>query len=301
MSRTQAGLQLHRLFIRIRQHCSCQLRSLLPRLLPNVSLAKHLIGLETSIDEVQLASQFLESASLVTDGCVAIDIGFHRGLSSRHLLQAFDKVLAFEPLRSTAEKADSSILNNPKLDLRYKAISDSVGKDYIYVSPASDGISSLQQSLSMQQNPILIQTTTLAAEFNTAPLYLHESVQLIKIDVEGLESMVLSQISHIPLLRPLLIISEFQDAKSHYGDLQSQLTTLISMGYFVVLSVWKPVRRYGISHDWHSFIPVEPCNTSIYSSLLFSHWGNIIAIKKDYSLSFLSFLSSSQISRATSV
>lgn len=212
------------------------------------------------------------------------------------MLKYFGRVLAFEPSPKVLHLADQSLLQDPRLDLRRCAISSQSSGDWLYLSDVSDGVSSLIRSSSLHHDKIRVQSTTLAAALTSYETQDLSEFALIKIDVEGLELEILRQIGDCFGLRPEIIISEFQDTKSSFGDLEKQMSLLHQIGYQCVLSVWKPVLRYGVSHEWERFIPVDPADYSHTARLMFSSNGNIIAVKPHRYNSFLQSLADLEVS-----
>ena len=107
-----------------------------------------------------------------------------------------------------------------------------------------------------------------------------------------MELSILKQILSINNLKPEIIISEFQDAKSGFNDLINQINILHEKGYSVILSVWKPIIRYGIAHEWERLIPLDKNkDLTQFANLLFSSWGNIIAVKNERLTDLLTFIS----------
>ena len=264
--------------------------------LPTILKIKHIFCLSQSVEEVDIVAEFLSKANDDLDFSHCIDIGFHAGNSSRCFLKYFAGVLAFEPFPEVFKKTSKFILENPNLDLRCQAISPEIGEAEFYLSTTSSGISSLSKDESLHQSSIKVQTTTLECALST---YRERDLRrfcCIKIDVEGYEEVVLRQISELDELRPSVIISEFQDLKSGFGDLKRQLTIGFKMGYYCVLSLWKPVARYGCAHEWDRFIPIQSIQLADpICSYVFSGWGNAIFIKPEFYKEFISYLSSYEL------
>jgi FkbM family methyltransferase len=264
----------------------------LSRWRPALLRLKHLLGLASSVDELEIAIDFLSGNLTDINSWHSIDIGFHRGESSTKLLKVFGGVLAFEPSQTAINQASKNTIRDPRLDLRNQAISHSAGLAKLYLSKTSTGISSLVCSGSLHQASVEIETVTL----NNALKGYRENdlskVACIKIDVEGMECEILGQISSIQDLRPPILLSEFQDLKSTYGDLKRQLEIGFEMGYWCVISVWKPVVQYGCAHEWERFVPVDSLeHVDAICSYLYSGWGNLIFVEPSLYTAFLSSLS----------
>ena len=268
------------------------------QLRPVVLRFKHLIGIAGSVDELQIAIDFLSKhvADLSDKHC--IDVGFHYGESSEKFLKVFAGVLAFEPSGEAIDQANEKVLLDSRLDLRNKAVSSKSGRSKLYLSDASTGISSLQASASLHSSSIEIETITLREGLDGYCENDLSKVVCIKIDVEGLECEILSQILAITTLRPLILLSEFQDLKSTHGDLKRQLDLGFEMGYKCIVSVWKPVIKYGCAHEWERFIPVDSLESvDVICSYLYSSWGNLLFVRPCIYEELLQDLSEHELSK----
>lgn len=270
------------------------------RLRPQVLRFKHLFGLSTSVDELEVVINFLSKHLTSTSDIHCIDIGFHHGESSEKFLKLFAGVLAFEPSAKAISRASKKIVRDPRLDLRNQAISNKPGLTQLYLSETSTGISSLLSSGALHNSSIKIEAVTLNQALDSYRERDLSKISCIKIDVEGLECEILGQISAIAKLRPMILLSEFQDLKSTHGDLKEQLCKGFGMGYKCIISAWKPVLQYGCAHEWERFIPIDsPESVDIICSYLYSSWGNLIFVRPNMYELLLNDLSEYELAKKT--
>tara|TARA_Y100001968_G_C19375449_1_gene727371 strand:+ start:315 stop:1193 length:879 start_codon:yes stop_codon:yes gene_type:complete len=259
----------------------------------NYSHLKRFLGLSKYIDEIELCLKYLNQLSDIefSKNEWFLDVGFHCGSSTRTVLKDSNlSIIAFEPNLKMIKNAPRKILASSRLKLFTKAISDKTGISDLFISDESTGISSLIKNERLHNQKIRIETDKLENILkvnNINPL----KCRYAKIDVEGLELTILKQVLDIPELRPEIIISEFQDAKSGFNDLRNQIEICHKSGYSIILSVWKPIMRYGIPHEWERLIPInKDIDCTQLTNSLYSSWGNIIAVKDKRMENLLNFI-----------
>ena len=100
-------------------------------------------------------------------------------------------------------------------------------------------------------------------------------VNFLKIDTEGHDFMVLKSYPwHFD--KPDVIECEFEDLKTEiklkyvWKDTAEYLSNL---GYYIIISEWYPIVKYGIKHKWRGFLDY-PCNLVDKNA-----WGNFICFK----------------------
>ena len=260
----------------------------------NYSNLKRFLGLSKYIDEIELCLKYLNQLLdlKISSDKWFLDVGFHCGSSSKTILKGSNlSIIAFEPNLKIIKKCPRLILKNSRLKLFTKAISENKGTSELFISNESTGISSLIQKDNLHTEKIIIETDNLQNILNENSIDPSKCIYA-KIDVEGMELSILKQILSINNLKPEIIISEFQDAKSGFNDLINQINILHEKGYSVILSVWKPIIRYGIAHEWERLIPLDKNkDLTQFANLLFSSWGNIIAVKDERLTDLLAFIS----------
>jgi FkbM family methyltransferase len=134
------------------------------------------------------------------------------------------RVLAFEPVSKTASIFEANIDANGlggKITCIRAAISNKVGSHEIYISPGHSGVASLTMNSGVQRHREAIELICIdqvdALSSSSLPV-------LIKIDVEGHEGVVISELArscHLP--RIFGIFYEVDEAWSDPSELQQVL------------------------------------------------------------------------------
>ncbi len=235
------------------------------------SLLRHQLGLAKSVNEGVVIFDFFKSKNVI--GTMA-DIGAHHGYELLPFASDGWIVFAFEPdpdnyvhLEELARK-----FNSVNIDVR--AVSDqSALQIAFYKSVESDGISGLQAFLPSHKESYLVDVCTLREFVEERTI---QTIDFLKIDTEGFDLMVLKGVPW-ENVKPRMILCEFEDAKTQplgYSH-QDMADYLIDKGYKVIVSEWKPIRRYGDKHDWHGFYPYPH---TLHTA---KAWGNLIAVRDD--------------------
>ncbi|MEM3484499.1 MAG: FkbM family methyltransferase [Candidatus Methanomethyliaceae archaeon] len=158
-------------------------------------------------------------------GYVAYDVGAHAGFFSvamAHLVGPLGQVFAFEPLPENADKIEAvAIANNlPRLVTIRRAVADRCGEAVLYHSGSTSTSSLLGGS-----SGITVSLVTLD-EFVYGEGY--PPPQLVKLDVEGAESMVLQGMERLVAeYSPILVI------EVHKGQSEAVWSWLVQHNYIV--------------------------------------------------------------------
>ncbi len=238
------------------------------------NLLKHYFGFAKHVNEGTLILDYFKSISFIG---TKIDIGAHHGFDTLPFATEGWKVFAFEPdpyNRAQLEKLTSKFCS---VHVDARAVSNKAAKQVVfYKSSESDGVSGLQAFLPSHQAEYHVDVTTLAEFILEKEI---NEIDFLKIDTEGYDKMVLKGIPW-ESLRPRLILCEFEDKKTlplgySYHDLAKYL---LERGYHLIVSEWKPIKRYGEKHDWRGFYPYP------HKLQTPKAWGNLIAArdKADY-------------------
>lgn len=197
-----------------------------------------------------------------------LDVGVHFGESSLPYSELGWNIIGFEP----DPKNRAQIPAIPNLKLIHDAVSNKDGEIVnFYASEESSGISSLSSFLSTHKAVAQVKTTTLKTVVEKENI---QKVDFLKIDIEGHDLFALKGFPFEKLM-PEVILCEFEDYKTvpvgyTYKDLGD---FLLEKGYAVYLSEWKPIVKYGTSHEWASIRPYPIKLTDARG------WGNYIAVK----------------------
>ena len=207
---------------------------------------------------------------------VMFDVGSMDGSSFMPFLLKKWEVFAFEP----DKKNHQTILNNLKnwkfkINLIQKAVSDVEETKLFYTSKSSTGIPSLLKFNENQVPSHELSTIVLNDFIKERDV---KKIDFLKIDAEGYDFMVLKGFD-FSKFKPRIIMCEFEDGKTkHLGySTKDMAQFLIDQGYYLIYSIWYPIKEYGMDHDWKKlsveFDEIDP-----------QGWGNIICFsnKKDF-------------------
>lgn len=205
-----------------------------------------------------------------------IDVGAHHGGSLLPYAYAGWKIIAFEPDPYNRSQLKKRAFSNRVL-LQGDAVSDEeIEKVTFYASKESTGISSLSPFRDSHEKTAEVRVVTLRSAMKRLNI---ESVNFLKIDTEGHDLMALKGFPW-EVCTPEVVLCEFEDNKTKpLGyDYKEMADYLVSKGYRVLLSEWKPIVAYGVSHGWRS-IKQYPCDLTDERG-----WGNLVAIKDEESV-----------------
>lgn len=203
---------------------------------------------------------------------IMFDVGSHYGESLSPYLKMGWEVYAFEPDPRNV-KIISQKLDPAKIHFYKCALSNIPKKEVdFYASTESDGISSLSPFRKSHEFIKSVEVKTLKEIVEENKL---TTIDYLKIDTEGHDLFVLQGLNW-SIIHPKVILCEFEDSKTKplgYGfrDLGN---FLIGKEYYVFLSEWEPIKRYGGRHAWEKWseFPAELRNEKA--------WGNYIAFHK---------------------
>lgn len=230
-------------------------------------------------DETKIVFDLLKDR--IKKGTV-IDVGAFDGGTVRKFVNIQWNSYAFEPNPERYQYIEKFIEKNPDkkkyLTLEKKCVNNIEEDNLIfYLSDQSKGISSLTN----------FHKTHFKANFTTSSIRLDnyikskniKHVNFLKIDTEGHDYFVLQSYPW-ELDKPDVIECEFEDLKTvdklnySWKDMAEYLK---DKGYYVIVSEWFPIVRYGITHKWRNF-KEYPCELEDYKA-----WGNFICFR-DYEL-----------------
>lgn len=217
------------------------------------------------VDEVALVRECLFDTGLVASGRTMFDVGAHKGGSFSPFLRAGWDVWAFEPHRPLYERLVNQFGMWRKLRLFSVAISDRTSEAVpLFTSDQSLGISSL---LNFDDSHRFSEYVT-ACRIDSFGV---DEIDFLKIDAEGLDREVFRSCGGVV---PRVIVTEYEDHKTRQlgYDAKEYADELVDAGYFVWVSVWDPIVRYGGDHNWRELSRYEGVGPHT------SSWGNFIAV-----------------------
>ncbi|MGK2956634.1 MAG: FkbM family methyltransferase, partial [Solirubrobacterales bacterium] len=207
-------------------------------------------------------------------GHVLLDIGAHFGSSLAPFAEAGWTVVGCEPDPSNRARLEERFGEDENVSIDPRAVSYEVARGVpLFTSEESTGISSLRGFRDTHHEAGAVDVTTVA---ELVTQYGLERIDFLKVDVEGFDWHVLKGVPW-DTIQPEAIICEFEDSKTiplgyRYQDMADYL---LEKGYFVYVSEWHPIVRYGMSHEWKQLMRY-PSSVSNPNA-----WGNILGFKQD--------------------
>lgn len=201
---------------------------------------------------------------------VAIDVGAHSGEVTMKARSLGYRVFAFEPNPKVASKFVRLHAGDPKVFLSRAALSSGPEEIRSFFTSDISTISTLTpfHRSHVEQNRVF--TSTLRTFLSQWEI---DSVDVLKVDTEGYDLFVLQGYDWSKH-KPRAIVCEFEDAKTRaLGYSANDLASfLVEKGYFVFVSEWFPIVRYGGEHAWKGVYPFGE------RPVPESSWGNFIAV-----------------------
>jgi FkbM family methyltransferase len=168
-----------------------------------------------------------QSISLCVNRGVALDIGANVGLWSKDLSQAFERVIAFEPVSSFR---DCLLKNVTGADFEVRACALGAEDTTINMIITAENTGHSH-----------VDTTTMGT--GSIPMYRLDSLNLpkidyIKIDCEGYENTILRGAKETILRdRPIMVVEHKKHKDVGHTDVDQALNTLISWGGKILTNV----------------------------------------------------------------
>ena len=235
----------------------------------NVLKLKSILGIH-DFEEVDLVFELFRRHDSKT--MTMFDVGAHHGGSLKNFAIDGWRIFAFEPDDNNRKILVQACKDFPLVSIDSRAVSDkNMNLVQFYKSDVSTGISGLSgfdPSHEASQTVDTVSLTNFVEEHNIS------AIDFLKIDTEGFDLMVLKGFPW-GILDPNVILCEFEDKKTQplgytFYDISDYL---IDKGYFVLISEWYPVVRYGVRPTWRCF-SLYPCDLVDKKAT-----GNIIAVK----------------------
>jgi FkbM family methyltransferase len=226
-------------------------------------------NIRNKIEEVEIVYNLLRQNK---EG-IMIDVGAHFGTTLEPFMNLGWTIHAFEPDPNNRKKLIDLVGNNSNVFINTEAVSNVTGLELsFYSSKLSTGISGLSNFHPTHEELTKVITVTLSDYISSRGF---DKIDFLKIDTEGHDFFVLQGYDWDSQPNPSVIVCEFEDNKTvplgysyeKMGDF------LVSKGYYVVMSEWKPIKEYGGSHKWLR-LSDYPAKLNVTDS-----WGNFIAFK----------------------
>lgn len=228
-------------------------------------MAGRLLG-PSYYDEIAIARSLLPKSA-----GVMVDVGAHEGGALWPFAQAGWDVYAFEPDPKNRAVLLQRVEGDTRVEVDERAISEVDGDTVeLFTSEVSSGISSMAAFHPSHQASASVQTVRLDTFLSQHDV---PSVDFLKVDTEGFDLHVLRTFPW-DRHRPTVVVCEFEDRKTKplgydYADLAQ---FLMARGYVVLVSEWKPIVEYGMSHTWLR-VRRFPAELDHEDS-----WGNFVAV-----------------------
>ncbi len=226
------------------------------------------VNAQAQFDEIGFVARLMLGA---TEGTM-VDVGAHRGASTRRFAEAGWKVIAHEPDPDNRRAFEAYAQGRGKVVVDARAVTDKSDQEVkLYASPESTGISSLLAFRDSHAVKCIVRTCTIADVVHERML---ERIDVLKIDAEGYELPILRGVPW-DRLQPEVVICEYEDRKTHALDYRvDDLARFLELkGYWVLVSEWHPIEKYGGPHSWKRLQWYSPgqCDGE--------GWGNLIAFR----------------------
>jgi FkbM family methyltransferase len=190
----------------------------------------------------------MQCAQFIRPDGMVIDVGANIGLHAVRFAQVAKagKVICFEPARSTFAYLLQNVKDVPNVVPLNVALSDSNGLQNFFIAAdnAFSGLKDTKRKPILRQEPVACFT----GDSILQQLVQDQRVDLIKIDVEGLETQVLGGMKEFIARHRPVICCEIFGGKQSNPDPQATVELCISFGYdpFVLKSGQLVVAR---EHD----------------------------------------------------
>ena len=229
----------------------------------------HEPGACVQFDETGFVARLVLKAG--RDG-VMVDVGAQRGAASRRFADAGWQVIAHEPDADNRVSLEAWARGRANVVIDTRAVADVSGKELtLYASPESTGISSLLAFRDSHAPKSTVRTCTIADVVVERRL---ERIDVLKIDAEGYDLPILRG-GPWDRVRPEVIICEYEDRKTRALDygVDDMARFLELKGYWVLVSEWHPIEKYGGPHSWKRLFWHAP------GQCAGEGWGNLIAFR----------------------
>lgn len=231
------------------------------------------------VDETEVIAHLLNACTGRSH--TMIDVGAHFGTSAQFFHDLDWTIHCFEPDPKNRAKLLDRFRSAENVVIDNRAVSDEPATNVqFFSSQQSTGISGLHAFHESHAEAGLVDITTLRDIIADRNI---QSVDFLKIDVEGFDLNVLKGVPWATI-QPDVIECEFEDAKTlKLGHTWQDIADYLEdKGYFVYVSEWHPIVRYGIPHDWRRVFK--------YPSIKMKDdaWGNLLAFRQDPGLANVS-------------
>ena len=234
-------------------------------------------ALSEEIEECYLILDFFKEI-LNKEELILVDVGAHKGSCFLKHITDDIKVYAFEPDKENILILKKNCINKSNVIIEDIALSNKEGIMPFFTSEISSGISGLSSFDISHKESYMVKVSTLNNYCEQEKI---KNIDFLKIDTEGYDKFILEGLD-FKKIRPKVILTEYEDKKTFpLGYLfEDYIKFLKAKGYYIIVSEWFPLVKYGIQHRWNKLhLKFNKLENS-------SSWGNIIAFedKEEYKL-----------------
>ncbi len=227
--------------------------------------------LRRQVDEVGMIYKLFHDS---VNNRVMVDVGAHQGGALESFAYDEWQVYAFEPDSKNRTILKKNCGSFPSVYIDSRAISNCEDKRVsFFTSDVSSGISGLSAFHDSHTESYQVDTVTLRTFCMEAGI---TKIGFLKIDTEGFDLFVLRGFPW-DKIKPEIILFEFEDRKTvplgyKWCDMANYL---VEKGYYLIVSEWYPVVKYGTLNKWRRFVsyPCELLDNNAH--------GNVFAIRDE--------------------
>lgn len=167
-------------------------------------------------------------SKILKPGSIAIDVGANIGYYSIFLEKALKccKVLSFEPSPRELERLNENLLLNrcQSVTVVNLALGDRNGTTEFYISDSNFGRNSISE-INNNAKKVTVSITTLDEYLHQHP---EESIDFIKIDIEGAETIMLKGAANtIEKYRPVILFESWAFDRGTFGEFTCEASSII--------------------------------------------------------------------------
>lgn len=212
-------------------------------------------------------------SKLFKPGSVALDVGANIGYYSIFLEKALKcrKVLAFEPSPRELEQLHENLeLNNCSVvQVISMALGDHMGTTEFYLSKMNFGRNSITE-IKKASEKVSVSITTLDDYLSNHP---EDSVELIKIDIEGAEALMLKGASGtIEKYRPIILFESWLIDSGVFEEINCEATTIIRNHRYEFFDINESGQLIHITKEMkinnHNLIAIPSEKVTVYSDAI---------------------------------
>lgn len=189
------------------------------------------IGLELLVTGRFEKDALAQCANFIRPDGIVIDVGANIGVHTVHFAEfaPLGKVICFEPARATFAYLLRNVKNLANVIPLNVALSDATGLQTLFVATdnAYSGLKDTKRKAILRQESIACFT----GDEILLPLTQNQRIDLVKIDVEGLEMQVLRGMKQLIVTHRPVIFCEIFGGQQSNPDPQSTVQFCISLGY----------------------------------------------------------------------